>query len=439
MQVNPHMPGMMPMAPVSSMQQSMPMVQQQPMTHPGQMPMMAYGQQPPQQQQQPFMAYPQPGPPMPGVMPPPPPPQMQMQGPGPMDMQFMMQQQQQPPQMLHHQHGPQNHRQHHGGGGGGGGGGSGQNPKGRVFIGNLNTNELGRADLERIFSKYGSLTEVNVHNGFAFVQFVEEPAARSACKREDGRVYAGQTIDVNIASEPKNRRDRHGGGSGSSASSVVSGGGGGGSSGLSVKERLGPRRLGSQDDSGGFDSGKLSQVGASRDRISGGRDYLVCGNCKDVFDNLDRLSSHKQDGCRRRFVCLCKLKGEPRMLDCAKCGKQFLSSWELLRHCQAEHEIGVYTNCVFAAGIGGGETAASAAAASSVGGSANTSGEIAAATVEGSGGDGPVGAAAGAELSSAAASETEPEPAGGSRRRGEMEDDEATDEDEDDDDSDKND
>uniref|UniRef100_A0A2K5E2R2 RRM domain-containing protein n=1 Tax=Aotus nancymaae TaxID=37293 RepID=A0A2K5E2R2_AOTNA len=75
----------------------------------------------------------------------------------------------------------------------------------RVFIGNHNTlvvQEDSRL-LEAIFSKYGKIVGCSVHKGFAFVQYVNERNARAAVAGEDGRMIAGQVLDINLAAEPK--------------------------------------------------------------------------------------------------------------------------------------------------------------------------------------------------------------------------------------------
>uniref|UniRef100_A0A2K5LQ43 RRM domain-containing protein n=1 Tax=Cercocebus atys TaxID=9531 RepID=A0A2K5LQ43_CERAT len=71
----------------------------------------------------------------------------------------------------------------------------------RVFIGNLNT-------LVAIFSKYGKTVGCSVHKGFAFVQYVNERNARAAVAGEDGRMIAGQVLDINLAAEPKVNRGK---------------------------------------------------------------------------------------------------------------------------------------------------------------------------------------------------------------------------------------
>uniref|UniRef100_A0A8C5KUV1 RRM domain-containing protein n=1 Tax=Jaculus jaculus TaxID=51337 RepID=A0A8C5KUV1_JACJA len=80
----------------------------------------------------------------------------------------------------------------------------------RVFIGNLNTLVVKKSDVEVIFSKYGKIVGCSVHKGFAFVQYVNERNARAAVAGEDGRMTAGQVLDINLAAEPKVNRGKAG-------------------------------------------------------------------------------------------------------------------------------------------------------------------------------------------------------------------------------------
>ncbi|XP_008118604.1 heterogeneous nuclear ribonucleoproteins C1/C2 isoform X1 [Anolis sagrei] len=80
----------------------------------------------------------------------------------------------------------------------------------RVFIGNLNTLVVKKSDVEAIFSKYGKIVGCSVHKGFAFVQYVNERNARAAVAGEDGRMIAGQVLDINLAAEPKLNRGKTG-------------------------------------------------------------------------------------------------------------------------------------------------------------------------------------------------------------------------------------
>uniref|UniRef100_A0A8I5NTT1 RRM domain-containing protein n=1 Tax=Papio anubis TaxID=9555 RepID=A0A8I5NTT1_PAPAN len=78
----------------------------------------------------------------------------------------------------------------------------------RVFIGNLNTALVKKSDVETIFSKYGRVAGCSVHKGYAFVQYSNERHARAAVLGENGRVLAGQTLDINMAGEPKPDRPK---------------------------------------------------------------------------------------------------------------------------------------------------------------------------------------------------------------------------------------
>ncbi|XP_027143719.1 heterogeneous nuclear ribonucleoproteins C1/C2 [Larimichthys crocea] len=78
----------------------------------------------------------------------------------------------------------------------------------RVFIGNLNTLLVTKADVEAIFSKYGKVVGCSVHKGYAFVQYSNERNARAAVGGEDGRMIVGQVLDINLAGEPKPHRSK---------------------------------------------------------------------------------------------------------------------------------------------------------------------------------------------------------------------------------------
>ncbi|XP_023695308.1 heterogeneous nuclear ribonucleoproteins C1/C2 isoform X2 [Paramormyrops kingsleyae] len=79
----------------------------------------------------------------------------------------------------------------------------------RVFIGNLNTLLVTKADVEAIFSKYGKIVGCSVHKGYAFVQYSNERNARAAVAGEDGRMIVGQVLDINLAGEPKPHRSKN--------------------------------------------------------------------------------------------------------------------------------------------------------------------------------------------------------------------------------------
>nr|XP_029710347.1 heterogeneous nuclear ribonucleoprotein C-like [Aedes albopictus] len=73
----------------------------------------------------------------------------------------------------------------------------------RVFVGNLNTFQCSKTDVERMFQRYGRLAGISMHKGYAFVQFTNPFDARNACHGEDGRTVLSQTLDVNMVAEPK--------------------------------------------------------------------------------------------------------------------------------------------------------------------------------------------------------------------------------------------
>uniref|UniRef100_A0A8D2B0Z6 RRM domain-containing protein n=1 Tax=Sciurus vulgaris TaxID=55149 RepID=A0A8D2B0Z6_SCIVU len=77
-----------------------------------------------------------------------------------------------------------------------------------VFIGNLNTLVVKKADVEAIFSKCGKIVGCSVHKGFAFVQYFNERNARAAVAEEGGRMIAGQVLDINLAAERKVNRGK---------------------------------------------------------------------------------------------------------------------------------------------------------------------------------------------------------------------------------------
>ncbi|XP_051932331.1 RNA-binding protein Raly isoform X2 [Hippocampus zosterae] len=80
--------------------------------------------------------------------------------------------------------------------------------KSRVFIGNLNTTLVSKRDVESVFSEYGRVMGCSVHKGYAFVQYANQGHALAAVAGHNGRVLAGQTLDINIAGEPKLKADK---------------------------------------------------------------------------------------------------------------------------------------------------------------------------------------------------------------------------------------
>lgn len=61
--------------------------------------------------------------------------------------------------------------------------------KSRVFVGNLNTVQMSKTELEGIFAKYGAVIGISVHKGYAFIQYANEASARAAVLGEDSKTY----------------------------------------------------------------------------------------------------------------------------------------------------------------------------------------------------------------------------------------------------------
>jgi len=66
----------------------------------------------------------------------------------------------------------------------------------RLFVGDLNTRsgDLRKRDLDDIFSKYGRVVGISIHNGYAFVQMERERSANKAIHYAHGRSINGSKI-----------------------------------------------------------------------------------------------------------------------------------------------------------------------------------------------------------------------------------------------------
>ncbi|PNF26576.1 hypothetical protein B7P43_G13050, partial [Cryptotermes secundus] len=88
--------------------------------------------------------------------------------------------------------------------------------------------------------------------------------------------------------------------------------------------------------------------------VSGNPDILICGNCREMFTELQELLDHKKTYCKLRFTCKChtlngvktKSPGEDfsssAMLLCVLCKDSFQSAWDLMVHVQAAHMMNIY-------------------------------------------------------------------------------------------------
>ena len=44
--------------------------------------------------------------------------------------------------------------------------------------------------------------------------------------------------------------------------------------------------------------------------LPGNPDILICGNCRDLFDDVVDMLDHKKNYCKMRFTCKCEDKEE---------------------------------------------------------------------------------------------------------------------------------
>lgn len=269
----------------------------------------------------------------------------------------------------------------------------------RVFVGNLNTFQVTKTDVEKVFQRYGRIAGISMHKGYAFVQFTSPFDARSACLGEDGRSISGQVIDVNMVSEPK---PNHGQQKTSSS--------GAGNKGLGQKRPHGETNIGEigeditpglqTDIDGNFNHGGSGNKQARTDKVGGAMDStttlrrsplnlanlktydkpdtLICGNCKEMFRSIIDIINHKRHYCKLRFACKClsphaalsllkegKFPNENEEIDqgitnfdqdginekvgkcdisllCNTCSEAFKTPWDLMVHAQAAHSMHIY-------------------------------------------------------------------------------------------------
>ncbi|XP_043286255.1 uncharacterized RNA-binding protein C3H8.09c isoform X2 [Venturia canescens] len=229
----------------------------------------------------------------------------------------------------------------------------------RVFVGNLNTFQCSKTDVERMFQRYGRLAGISMHKGYAFVQFTNPFDARSACLGEDGRTVLSQVLDVNMVAEPKphqtGRKRQNMTKTGNDwdyyyDSYYAS---------TAFPPRLAPplkrQRLMQPARSQQPKQQKPQPVinntsvpDLSQLKVYSNPDILICGNCREIYTDLGELLEHKRNYCKVRFTCKCHSindalpKDSTTALLCVLCKDSFPSAWELMVHAQAAHMINIY-------------------------------------------------------------------------------------------------
>ncbi|XP_030632772.1 serine/arginine-rich splicing factor 6 isoform X3 [Chanos chanos] len=101
----------------------------------------------------------------------------------------------------------------------------------RVYVGRLSYH-VREKDIQRFFSGYGKLLEIDLKNGYGFVEFEDTRDADDAVYELNGKELCGERVIVEHARGPRRDRDGYGGGYG------------GGGSGYSSRSRSGRDKYG---------------------------------------------------------------------------------------------------------------------------------------------------------------------------------------------------
>ncbi|CAH1977247.1 unnamed protein product [Acanthoscelides obtectus] len=85
-------------------------------------------------------------------------------------------------------------------------------------------------------------------------------------------------------------------------------------------------------------------------KVYSNQDILICGNCRELFSELQDLLEHKKTYCKLRFTCKCDTNKSKSQLDdqttasllCVQCKDGFQNAWDLMVHAQAAHMLNIY-------------------------------------------------------------------------------------------------
>ncbi|KAL1501716.1 hypothetical protein ABEB36_006996 [Hypothenemus hampei] len=230
----------------------------------------------------------------------------------------------------------------------------------RVFVGNLNTFQCSKTDVERMFQRYGRLAGISMHKGYAFVQFTNPFDARSACLGEDGRTVLSQILDVNMVAEPKphqtGRKRQNVAKTGNDWDYYYD------SYYASTAFPMGPTRIvpplkrqrlmttNSRNSKNNQLQKTIAVPPLDQLKVYSNQDILICGNCREMFSDLHDLLEHKKTYCKLRFTCKCEISKTKSTLDehttaallCVQCKDAFQNAWDLMVHAQAAHMVNIY-------------------------------------------------------------------------------------------------
>ena len=77
----------------------------------------------------------------------------------------------------------------------------------QIYIGHI-SKKVGKEDLEKTFSAFGTLKDLAIKNGFAFLTYEDERDAEDAVKEMNGHDLQGEKIIVELAGHRRNDRQR---------------------------------------------------------------------------------------------------------------------------------------------------------------------------------------------------------------------------------------
>ena len=74
--------------------------------------------------------------------------------------------------------------------------------------------------------------------------------------------------------------------------------------------------------------------------VAGNPDILICGNCRELFNDIVDMLEHKKIYCKMRFTCKCESEEKldncniPEVITCGTCSQEFEDPWDLMEHVQ---------------------------------------------------------------------------------------------------------
>ncbi|CRL08323.1 CLUMA_CG021232, isoform A [Clunio marinus] len=270
----------------------------------------------------------------------------------------------------------------------------------RVFVGNLNTFQCSKTDVERMFQRYGRLAGISMHKGYAFVQFTNPFDARNACHGEDGRTILSQVLGDYYAStlfpavNPQPRavkRQRLMTSSQARSAGIIANPQNqvviqspqqaqqqqivaankltsAANSLLQLQQQQQQQLLLANSApvvslcnsvsspnfvniNNNIENANHQNTSPGQFKIYSNPDILICGNCREMFSELSDLLDHKRSYCKLRFTCKCQdqlptiinknLYPSSKLL-CVVCKDSFRNPWDLMVHAQAAHMVNIY-------------------------------------------------------------------------------------------------